>query len=113
MRIGSAGIDNGGTNDGWCGWCCEEGCIWGRREGKQSRVSLSGCCCLLCFALSGDLALYIFECVAPVGMKVWVAEGPALERNQGRRGEKTGEGTCSPKWLSSEFLTLWKSYLLS
>lgn len=58
------------------------------------------------FAGGRDFALDVFEGIAAVDVKVGVAEGPALgERSEAREAGRARVRTCSPNWLSSEFLT--------
>lgn len=47
---------------------------------------------LLCFALSWDFTLNVFECMTPVGMEIGVAESPALETHSWR-GQCEGRET--------------------
>ena len=58
-------------------------------------------------ACGGDFALDVFERVSPVDVEVGMAECPALWMNAVRRTrvKQACARTCSPNWLSSEFLT--------
>ena len=60
------------------------------------------------FPLCRNFSFDILKCVSPIRMEIWMAKSPALREKMNTKDERETrkKHTCSPKILSSVFLTL-------